>query len=251
MREEPMLPERGSGGERTTEFTVEVIIPTARFVFSVDDGRVEVLSQHDAPQAFRDYRALKEERTVVGMTTFPNTVLLRGPRTILVDPGLDLQNQPVVGALADRGLAPGDLDLVLLTHAHGDHVGGVVDLDPDTPVVVHEAELRDPLWPVVSGMLGGRALQTLTGSEGELLPGLHWLHTPGHSEGSVSFLVETARGLVVLAGDTVGPLPEDFAAMRAPFPGPAGEQLVAAWRRLRALDPALIVPGHVPPFRPE
>jgi len=248
MSDRPHVPEGSPEADPRAVYTVEVIIPTARFVFSLAGGRVEVLPEHDSPQAFRDYRALKEERRVVGMTTFPNTVLLRGPQTILVDPGLDLQNQPVVAAVAERGLTPADLDMVLLTHAHSDHVGGVADLDPDTPVVVHEAELRDPLWPVVSGMLCGRALETLTGDGGELLPGLRWLHTPGHSAGSVSFLVETAEGLAVLAGDTIGPLPEDFEAMRPPFPGPAGEQLVAAWERLRALEPALIVPGHIPPF---
>jgi hypothetical protein len=66
----------------------------------------------------------------------------------------------------------------------------------------------------------------------------------------VCYLVATAGGLVVLAGDTIGPLPEDFAALRAPFPGPDGERLVAAWRRLLTLRPVLIVPGHIPPFAP-
>ncbi|MGZ4198893.1 MAG: MBL fold metallo-hydrolase, partial [Thermoleophilia bacterium] len=57
------------------------------------------------------------------MTTFPNTVLLRNGATILVDPGLLLANEPVVHALAARGVIPADVDLIALTHAHLDHAG--------------------------------------------------------------------------------------------------------------------------------
>ncbi|MBM3147073.1 MAG: MBL fold metallo-hydrolase [Actinobacteria bacterium] len=233
------------------EYAVEIVLPTARFVFAVRDGAVEVEPEHRSPEAFRRYREMRRGGGVVGMTTFPNTVVLRGPRTILVDPGMDLQNEPLLTALEERGLAAPDLDLVALTHAHGDHVGALADLDRVVPVAVHEAEMDDPLWSAVSGLVAGRPLQPLRGERGELAPGVRWLHTPGHSAGSVCFLVETADGLVVIAGDTVGPLPETFAAMEAPLPGAAGECIVSAWRALRALRPALIVPGHLPPFRPE
>lgn len=237
-----------SGGD---VYAVEILIPTARFVVAVSDGRVHVDPEHRSPEAFRRYRQLKREAGVVGMTTFPNTVLLRGPRTILVDPGMDLQNEPLSAALAERGLAGGDMDQIALTHAHGDHVGAAVGLDPRVPAVVHEAEMRDPLWPVAAGFLAGRPLVSLHGHDGELTPGVRWLHTPGHSAGSVCYLIDTADGLVVLAGDTVGPLPETFAAMEPPFPGPAGESIVAAWRAIRSLRPTLIVPGHLSPFVPE
>ena len=59
--------------------------------------------EHRSPRGSSPTRSSKRP-TVVGMTTFPNTVLLRGPSTILVDPGLHLQNEPVVRALARRGL---------------------------------------------------------------------------------------------------------------------------------------------------
>jgi len=234
-----------------SEYVVEIVIPTARFVFAVRDNSVEVDPEHRSPEAFRRYREMQRGGGVVGMTTFPNTILLRGPRTILVDPGMDLQNEPLLAALEERGLAAADLDLVALTHAHSDHVGALADLDRAVPVAVHEAEMDDPLWPAASGLMSGRPLRPLRGGQGDLAPGVRWLHTPGHSAGSVCFLVETADGLIVLAGDTVGPLPETFAAMEAPFPGPGGESIVSAWRALRALRPALIVPGHLPPFRPE
>jgi glyoxylase-like metal-dependent hydrolase (beta-lactamase superfamily II) len=232
------------------QYTVDVLIPTARFAFSVRGDQAVVLPEHRSPEAFRAYRRLKTEWPVVGMTTWPNTVLLRGPRTILVDPGAELQGEPVLGALAQRGLSIADIDLVALTHTHSDHAAGLADIDPGLPVAFHEAEMASPYWAMLSGVLGSRQQELLRGEEGELAPGVRWRCTPGHTEGSVCFLVATAGGLVVLAGDTVGPLPEDFAALRPPFPGPDGERLVAAWRRLLALEPALIVPGHIPPFAP-
>ena len=61
---------------------LDILIPTARFVFSVEDGAVDVLPEHRSPEAFVAYRRLRDRRPVVGMTTFPNTVLLRGPLTV-------------------------------------------------------------------------------------------------------------------------------------------------------------------------
>jgi N-acyl homoserine lactone hydrolase len=225
---------------------VDVLIPTARFVFSVEGDGVEVLPEHRSPEAFVAYRRLREEHPVVGMTTFPNTVLLRGERTIVVDPGLPLQNEPVLRALAVRGLVPSDVDLVVLTHAHLDHAGACADLL--APVVVHELETRAPHWLLVGGLLEALPLELLHGDEGELAPGVVWARTPGHCEGHISLCVETRDGRVVLCGDTIGPGRAAFDDM-APS-GPDGAQLLLSWQRLRAWRPACIIAGHIPPFAP-
>ncbi len=227
-------------------YDVDILIPTARFVFSVEGGRTEVLPEHRSPEAFVAYRRLRGERPVVGMTTFPNTILLRGPRTILVDPGLDLQNEPVLRALEARGLGVGDVDLVALTHAHGDHAGACADLM--LPVAVHEAEIAAAHWAAVSGVLERLPLVALEGDAGELAPGVRWALTPGHSEGHVSFAVDTDEGVVALCGDTIGPGRDGFDAMDAQGPGAA--QLLESWRMLRSWEPVRIVAGHLPPFAP-
>ena len=146
-------------------YEVDLLIPTARFVFSVEGGAVSVLPEHRSPEAFVEYRALRERQPVVGMTPFPNTVLLRGPRTILVDPGLPLQNDPVVRALEARGLSPADVDLVVLTHAHLDHAGGCASVP--APIAVHELETVSPYWPLVSGLLELFPLERLAGDGGD------------------------------------------------------------------------------------
>jgi glyoxylase-like metal-dependent hydrolase (beta-lactamase superfamily II) len=227
-------------------YELDILIPTARFVFSVEGDAVEVLPEHRSPEAFVEYRALRDRTPVVGMTTFPNTVLLRGPRTVLVDPGLPLQNDPALRALEARGLTAGDVDLVVLTHAHLDHAGGCASVV--APVAVHELETASGYWPLVGGLLELFALEQLTGDGGELAPGLEWALTPGHCDGHISLACDTQHGRAVLCGDTIGPGRGEFDAM-APS-GPAADELLASWRRIRAWDPAIVVAGHLPPFVP-
>ena len=228
-------------------YQLDILIPTARFVFSVEGEVVEVLPEHRSPEAFVDYRELRERRPVVGMTTFPNTLLLRGPRTIVVDPGLPLQNDPVLRALEERGLSAADVDLVVLTHAHLDHAGGCASLL--APVVVHELETQAPYWVLVGGLLELLPLERLAGDSGELAPGVEWALTPGHCDGHVSLCVETDKGRAVLCGDTVGPGRQAFDAMEAPA-GLEGPALLESWRRIRAWEPDVVVAGHIPPFAP-
>jgi len=231
---------------RNAMYTVDILIPTARFVFSVADGRTHVLPEFRSPEAFEEYRRLRVARPVVGMTTFPNTVLLRGPRTIVIDPGLPLQNEPVVRALEARGLGAGDVDLVVLTHAHLDHAGACADLM--APLAVHELETRGPSWILVGGLLELLPLELLAGEEGEIAPGLTWARTPGHCDGHISLRVETAEGAVALCGDTIGPGRAEFDAMRPS--GPAAAELLRSWRRIRAWEPARVIAGHLAPFAP-
>lgn len=227
-------------------YKLDLLLPTARFAFAVEGARIEVVPEHRSPEAFRLYLQLKQDHDVVGMTTFPNSVLLRGPQTILVDPGLHLQNAPVVRALAAHGVRVADLDLIALTHAHGDHAGACAELP--LPVAVHERELGDPAWRAVSGFLEPDRLVKLRGARGELAPGVSWVLTPGHSEGSVCYLVETDNGLVALAGDTIGPLRESFDTMTPPDDSPSSGSLLAAWQTLRDLRPRRVIAGHLPPF---
>ena len=227
-------------------YEVDILIPTARFVFSVAGGEVDVLPEHRSPEAFVEYRRLRDERPVVGMTTFPNSVLLRGPSTIVVDPGLPLQNEPVVRALEACGLTPADVDLVVLTHAHLDHAGACADLM--APVAVHELEARSPSWLLVGGLLEALPLQLLRDDEGELAEGLTWARTPGHCDGHISLCVQTADGPVALCGDTIGPGRAEFDAM-APS-GPAAAELLASWRLIREWTPARVIAGHLAPFAP-
>jgi N-acyl homoserine lactone hydrolase len=228
---------------------VHVLVPAQRHVFAVSGGEAEVSAIDDSADGFRRYKELQAGGRTAGMVAFPNTLVVRGERDYLVDPGLIMQGGPVFGALAELGVEPHEVKDVILTHLHFDHAEGLAAW-PERRVYVHRLETEAPYAQIVAGMLEMVTLEVLEGEEGELEPGIRWLRTPGHSDGLISLLVDTDEGLVVIASDCVGPLPEYFARMDLPQDfGPERDELLEQWRRIRDLDPAVVIPGHNPPVR--
>jgi N-acyl homoserine lactone hydrolase len=183
------------------------------------------------------------------MVAFPNTMLIRGERDYLVDPGLVMQGAPLFGALEELGVDPNEIKDVILTHLHFDHAEGLAAW-PQRTVYVHRLETEAPYAQLVAGQLEMVNLELLDGDEGEFEPGVSWIRTPGHSDGLITVLVDADEGLVAIASDCVGPLPEYFEEMDLPADfGPERDELLAQWRRIRELDPAVVIPGHNPPVR--
>ncbi|MGI8632553.1 MAG: MBL fold metallo-hydrolase [Solirubrobacterales bacterium] len=228
---------------------VDVLLPAQRYVFSLPEpGRAEPEKLDDSPHGFRRYKELQAEGAPTGMIAFPNTVLIRAEHTYLVDPGLIMQGAPVLGALSQHGVAENEVRRIILTHLHYDHAEGLAAW-PARPTWVHKTETEAPYAQIVAGSLEYANLQILDGEEGEIEPGLRWMRTPGHTDGLISLLVDTDEGLVVVASDCVGPLPEYFEEMDLPADfGPEREELLTQWRRIRALDPVTVIPGHMVPI---
>ena len=227
--------------------SVHVLVPAQRHVFAVSDGEAEVAATDDSADGFRRYKELQHRGRTSGMVAFPNTLLVRAERDYLVDPGLIMQGAPVIGAMEELGVEPNEVGDVILTHLHFDHAEGLAGW-PMRRTYVHRIETEAPYAQLVSGVLEMANLEVLEGEEGEIEPGLRWIRTPGHSDGLISLLVDTDEGLVVIASDCVGPLPEYFEKMDLPEDfGPEREELLQQWERIRALDPHIVIPGHNPP----
>ena len=127
------------------------------------------------------------------------------------------------------------LQCVLLTHAHPDHVNGLdffTGPNPELPVYLHEADqFMLPAAP--------KGLKPVTEGEditaGTLKIGV--LHTPGHTPGSVCY----KHGGAVFTGDTL------FIGEcgRVDLPGSSAEDLYDSFVKLAALpDSAAVCPGH-------
>jgi N-acyl homoserine lactone hydrolase len=112
----------------------------------------------------------------------------------------------VVGQLAERGLAPEDVDLAVVSHLHFDHCGGLAQL-PDARIVVQKAEWEAAFQgPLVDfGVFNPDDFDL--GHDRQVLDGGHDLFgdasvvvvpTPGHTAGHQSLLVE---GRLLLTGD--------------------------------------------------
>jgi glyoxylase-like metal-dependent hydrolase (beta-lactamase superfamily II) len=142
---------------------------------------------------------------------------------ILVDTGLG-QNNPeggeggqLVPALAELGLKPEDVTRVVITHTHGDHVGGTLDrsgdaIRPAFPRARHHLPRAD--WEWVEGFpaeLRDRYLSplkalpdlTLDGPDVRLTPSVRLLGSAGHTPGHRCVVVESGGQTFCFLGDLV------------------------------------------------
>ncbi len=106
----------------------------------------------------------------------------------VVDPG---DEEPVQETLAVRGLR---LEAILITHKHGDHVGGVATLQAAWPEAVVYGPAHEPIR-TVQRRLGSGDIVELEGLD----LALDVLDVPGHTEGHIAY---TAPGLL-FCGDTL------------------------------------------------
>jgi glyoxylase-like metal-dependent hydrolase (beta-lactamase superfamily II) len=186
--------------------SVHVLIPAQRHIFAVSGGEAEVPAIEDSADGFKRYKELQAEGKSAGMVAFPNTVLIRGERDYLVDPGLIMQGNALIGAMQELGVEPNDVKDVILTHLHFDHAEGLTAW-PMRKTWVHRIETEAPYAGIVAPQLEAAQLEIVDGEEGEIEPGLRWMLTPGHCDWLITLLVDTDDGLVAIPSDCVGPLP--------------------------------------------
>jgi len=150
--------------------------------------------------------------------TFPsgplgcNCSILVDPATkaaLVIDPGGDFE--VIRGHLERMGAKVAS---IVHTHTHIDHVGATAELQrwADAPARIHEADrFLYELMPVQAALIG-TGLPEACDLEGDLRDGgsvkvggleAQVIHTPGHTPGSVSFLVRGSDGAVVFTGDTL------------------------------------------------
>lgn len=156
-----------------------------------------------------------------------NTWVLSGPGSdelVIVDPGPDDEDH--IGRIADLGRIP----LVLISHKHEDHTGGIDRIVERTGAVVRS---------VGSGFLRGLG-GPLTDGEVIDAAGLRItvMATPGHTADSVSFVLDDA----VLTADTVlgrgtTVIDNEDGSLR---------QYLDSLRRLQGLGRRTVLPGHGP-----
>jgi glyoxylase-like metal-dependent hydrolase (beta-lactamase superfamily II) len=144
-----------------------------------------------------------------------------GDQKVLVDTG---EMKPIISAERERaiggriytfedglarwGLTPESIDIVIHTHLHNDHCENDFKCK-NARIFVHPKELEhihDPhpldfryLEDFIEDVEANGQLN-LVEEDGEIVPGVRVMHTPVHTEGGLSVLVETKQGTAVITG---------------------------------------------------
>ena len=209
------------------------------------------------------------------------TLLRGGQRIVLLDAGTPtILQEAVLPALRERRLGPGDLDLVLITHADVDHFGGAAALraggakmvacgeadrplieDPDVMIArrsnrfgEYGVHMSDAAKDRVRGMTGGGVAVDLSLVGGEAIRlaedwVVHVLATPGHTDGHIGvhdpkhrafYGADAIHGAVYLGRDGTAKLPPTYERIEA---------YLGTIDRIASLDLDVYVGCHWPVMR--
>ncbi|AKO91693.1 MBL fold metallo-hydrolase [Priestia filamentosa] len=204
----------------------------------------------------------------------------KGDEFVLVDAGMPKSGQSIILEIENRFGSNARPKAILLTHAHFDHVGALLELlrHWDVPVYAHKAELpylqgekdyerpdqtveggmvvkMSPLFPTESINISSRVSPLHDDGSIPELPEWEWIHTPGHTEGHVSFFRKRDRALIV--GDAFITTKQenlfDVITQKLEISGPP-RYLTTDWKaakksveHLASLHPEVAITGHGKP----
>ncbi len=212
--------------------TANIAIGTATLT-TVSDGNLTLpggfifdqMPQDALAEILQDYGLDRNQ-----VTPECNLALYRdGTNTVLFDVGSGPDFMPTAGTVLDSldalDLTPDDVTHVLFTHAHPDHIWGLLD-DFDEPAFANATYMMgraewDYWWnPETVNTIGDaraafavgarRRMETIEDAVvlfddgAELLPGIAAVASPGHTPGHMAFEVRNGTNAALIGGDAIG-----------------------------------------------
>ena len=209
-------------------------------------------------------------------TPFTTLIVNTGQKLVLLDTGTGGQIAPTAGMIVDNlaaaGIAPKDVDQIVISHFHPDHINGIKDKDnnlnfPNAEIMVPEAEWA--FWMDDANMNAApaamketfrnqrRIFSDIAGQVARFTPGKEVASgivthpAPGHTPGHTVFAVHSGNDSLLVLGDTAQH-PAVFARhpdWQATF-DVDGRETVATRKKLfdRAAADRMLVTGYHFPF---
>ena len=206
-------------------------------------------------------------------------LITEGGKATVIDAGCSKELPTLEAGLASLGMKRDDVEAILITHAHADHIGFAAEAgrevrtsEPEAPIATGEMEGHAvkipqlPLWRLgtwrfliglvrvgVTNAPRVESVVTFTDGEALDLPGSPTaVYSPGHTIGHAAFYMGSSKvlftGDALVTRDLLGHQDADPQLMPDMFhtdPAQARESLDA----LAAMDTELLLPGHGSPYR--
>jgi glyoxylase-like metal-dependent hydrolase (beta-lactamase superfamily II) len=191
-----------------------------------------------------------------------NVYLITGDKPTLIDCGSPRAIPQLVRNLDLIDMSVADIEHVIVTHGDYDHIQGfhrLLAMNPDLQVHLHPHD-----WPIVQGNDSYRNASYLYGQpflpfldqrfvpieDGDVLDAgsgqLTVVHTPGHTEGSVSLLGEVDGRAVLFAGDAIGGAMKSLSGAVLHVWAQAALTWQQSLQRLSTLEFDWVLNGHEP-----
>ncbi len=220
---------------------------------------------------------LKKHHLGAPLETSVNAFLINtGSRLMLVDAGAGVLFGPTLGKLAAQirsaGYQPEQVDDIVITHMHPDHVGGLASQGQAvfSKATIHADKADADFWLSPASMEAAPAdkkgffqgavaslkpyvdagkLQTFS-QDGELVPGLRAMATHGHTPGHAVYVVESGGQRLVLIGDLIHVASVQLASPQVTIGFDSDEPKARAQRlklfKQLAQDGSLVAAAHFP-----
>ncbi len=164
------------------------------------------------------------------------TLIVTEEHNIIVETALPGESAQIVHALSAQGLSVNDIDYVINTHLHGDHIGNN-GLFLKAEFIAHAKEFPARLANV-----------TVIEGEFAVCENVRIIETPGHSYGSISVVVEVPgkSKTYVVAGDAL-PIRDNYLQWVPPGIHFDPNIALASMETIVTLAD-IVIPGHDAPF---
>lgn len=200
-----------------------------------------------------------------------------GGKTVLIDAGLgpvrhdfttvegtrvELWGGKLPEELAKHGVRPEDIDYIFPTHLHADHAGWVIQearsYFPNAILRFGAGDWEENVVNSLNKNFGEGIKQAdaagrvqLIEKDGELLPGINAMHTPGHTAGHTSYVLSSGTQRAIILGDIIScPLQILNTEMEAIFDTDRKLGVKTRERIMRELDSDTLIGGpHFPGLR--